>query len=165
VVGGAGLRFVAEKVSHHPVILASHVTHPAFTLWQEQRPRTRFWGQSLELVTEGPVRLRLSLQGGRSNDSGGGGGGGAQEEEEYVWSHVTTCMRNLLSDARRLEHYGTMTVANVRTGERCVVVFKVRSATPPLCASLCACVVVQLSQCLLVWMCARRRCRRGLGDS
>lgn len=104
-----GRRFVAEKVCHHPTIVAAHAESPNFIFYQDQRPSTKFWGKSMELTSEGTLHVELPKAG-----------------DHYTWNKVTTCMRNIFSDSRSLEHYGEMTIRNLTTGDSCTLVFKVR---------------------------------------
>ena len=107
--GNTGLKFVAEKVCHHPTIVAAHCESPNFVFHQDQQPSTKFWGKSIELTSSGTIHVELPRTG-----------------DHFTWHKVTTCMRNIFSDARKLEHYGDMTVRNLTTGDYCVLTFKVR---------------------------------------
>jgi hypothetical protein len=38
------MKFVAEKVSHNPVIMAYHAEGEGWELWASSAGRTKFWG-------------------------------------------------------------------------------------------------------------------------
>ena len=99
---------------HHPTIVAAHCEAPTFVFFAEQRPNTKFWGKSIELTSEGTLHVLLPQHG-----------------DHFCWQKVTTCMRNIFSDARSLEHYGVMTVRNLTTGDSCVLTFKVPRLRAP----------------------------------
>mgnify|MGYP001048336385 CR=1 FL=1 len=105
-----GFRFISEKVCHHPAIIASHCESESFTLFQDMRPKSKFWGKSMEVTNDGTVHLVLKINGGGS--------------ETYTWNKVVTCMRNIFSDGKYLEHYGDMIVKNHTTGYTCKMEFK-----------------------------------------
>jgi hypothetical protein len=102
-----GFRFISEKVSHHPPIMACHAESPHYTFYQDNLVKSKFWGKSMELVPSGTVNVTLPTK-----------------KDQYQWTKVTTCMRNVFSGTRYLEHYGTMKVASLKTGYTCVVTFK-----------------------------------------
>lgn len=102
-----GFRFISEKVSHHPPIVACHGDGEDFEFWQDQQPKSKFWGKSMEITNEGVVHLRLKASG-----------------DLFSWNKVTTCMRNIFSDTRYLEHYGEMVIDNHTTGEYAKLTFK-----------------------------------------
>ncbi|RKO84127.1 Oxysterol-binding protein, partial [Blyttiomyces helicus] len=39
-----GFKFVAEKVSHHPAIMACHAESPNYLFFQDSQVKTKFWG-------------------------------------------------------------------------------------------------------------------------
>ena len=54
-----GTRIVAEKVVHHPTIIAGHAEGRRWTLDADGDVRSKFWGRSIELI---PVGASLPLQ-------------------------------------------------------------------------------------------------------
>jgi hypothetical protein len=48
-----GFKFVSEKVSHHPPIMASHAESAKYTVFQDNLVKTKFWGKSMELIPSG----------------------------------------------------------------------------------------------------------------
>uniref|UniRef100_A0A3B3UVV2 Oxysterol-binding protein n=1 Tax=Poecilia latipinna TaxID=48699 RepID=A0A3B3UVV2_9TELE len=91
-----GFRFVSEQVCHHPPISACHAESENFTFWQDQRWKNKFWGKSLEILPTGMVNVTLPRYG-----------------DHYEWNKVVTCIHNVLSQQRYLEHYGEVTIQNL----------------------------------------------------
>uniref|UniRef100_A0A669DD34 Oxysterol-binding protein n=1 Tax=Oreochromis niloticus TaxID=8128 RepID=A0A669DD34_ORENI len=90
-----GLRFVAEQVSHHPPISACHAESKNFMFWQDVRCKNKFWGKSMEIVPVGTTHVTLPGFG-----------------DHYEWNKVTSCIHNILSGQRWIEHYGEITIRN-----------------------------------------------------
>uniref|UniRef100_A0A3Q3VTR0 Oxysterol-binding protein n=1 Tax=Mola mola TaxID=94237 RepID=A0A3Q3VTR0_MOLML len=90
-----GFRFVAEQVSHHPPISACHAEFKNFTFWQDVRCKNKFWGKSMEIVPVGTTHVNLPGSG-----------------DHYEWNKVTSCIHNILSGQRWIEHYGEITIRN-----------------------------------------------------
>uniref|UniRef100_A0A8B9RHG6 Oxysterol-binding protein n=1 Tax=Astyanax mexicanus TaxID=7994 RepID=A0A8B9RHG6_ASTMX len=88
-----GFRFISEQVCHHPPISACHATSDNFSFWQDQRWKNKFWGKSLEIMPAGMVNVTLSKYG-----------------DHYEWNKVVTCIHNVLSQQRYLEHYGEVVI-------------------------------------------------------
>ncbi|XP_072741789.1 oxysterol-binding protein-related protein 7 isoform X3 [Ciconia boyciana] len=84
-----GFRFISEQVCHHPPISACHAESDNFIFWQDMRWKNKFWGKSLEIVPVGTVNVQLPRTGDR-----------------FEWNKVTTCIHNVLSGPRWIEHYG-----------------------------------------------------------
>ncbi|KAI9141962.1 Oxysterol-binding protein, partial [Paraphysoderma sedebokerense] len=108
-----GFRYISEKVSHNPPIMACHAESLKgnYSFWQESKVKSKFWGKSMEFIPSGNVHVTLNKWG-----------------EQYTWSKVTTCMRNLISGPKSLDHYGSMTITNHSTGEYAVLTFKENSS-------------------------------------
>ncbi|XP_063789453.1 oxysterol-binding protein-related protein 6 isoform X3 [Pseudophryne corroboree] len=94
-----GFRFLSEQVSHHPPISACHCESKNFVFWQDIRWKNKFWGKSMEILPFGTVNVRLPKYG-----------------DCYVWNKVTTCIHNILSGRRWIEHYGEITIRNAKNG-------------------------------------------------
>ncbi|XP_022111508.1 oxysterol-binding protein-related protein 6-like isoform X2 [Acanthaster planci] len=92
-----GFRFVAEQVSHHPPISACHCESKNFIYTQEVRIKTKFWGKSMEIIPAGTINIRIP----RYNDN-------------YKYNKVTSCVHNILSGERWLDHYGECLITNGR---------------------------------------------------
>ncbi|XP_028983874.1 oxysterol-binding protein-related protein 3 isoform X3 [Betta splendens] len=90
-----GFRFVAEQVSHHPPISACHADSKNFVFWQDVRCKNKFWGKSMEIVPVGTTHVTLPEFG-----------------DHYEWNKVTSCIHNILSGQRWIEHYGEISIRN-----------------------------------------------------
>ncbi|GFN99798.1 oxysterol-binding protein [Plakobranchus ocellatus] len=90
-----GWRFIAEQVCHHPPIAAAHCESKNFTIWQDVRIKTKFWGKSMEIQPLGHVHCVLP-----------------KYRDHYKWNKVTTCVHNLLGGQRWADQYGEMTITN-----------------------------------------------------
>ncbi|XP_076136759.1 oxysterol-binding protein-related protein 3 isoform X2 [Alosa pseudoharengus] len=90
-----GFNFLAEQVSHHPPVSACHAESKNFTFWQDMRWRNKFWGKSMEIVPVGTTHVILPGFG-----------------DHYEWTKVTSCIHNILSGQRWIEHYGEITIRN-----------------------------------------------------
>ncbi|KAJ7345592.1 hypothetical protein JRQ81_001542 [Phrynocephalus forsythii] len=93
-----GFRFFSEQVSHHPPISACHCESKNFVFWQDIRWKNKFWGKSMEILPIGTLSLTLPRYG-----------------DCYVWNKVTTCIHNILSGRRWIEHYGEITIRNTKS--------------------------------------------------
>uniref|UniRef100_A0A8C6WZW8 Oxysterol-binding protein n=1 Tax=Neogobius melanostomus TaxID=47308 RepID=A0A8C6WZW8_9GOBI len=107
-----GFRFIAEQVSHHPPVSACHADSTNFTFWQDVRWKNKFWGRTMEIVPMGTTHVTLPEFG-----------------DHYEWNKVTSCIHNILSGQRWIEHYGEMSIRNSNSSEcQCKVTFvKVRA--------------------------------------
>ncbi|PAA90696.1 hypothetical protein BOX15_Mlig014868g1, partial [Macrostomum lignano] len=101
-----GWKFISEQVSHHPPVAACHCESDAWEFWQDCRLRNKFWGKSLEAQPLGAIRLRFK-------DSG----------ELFQWNKVTTCIYNLFSSSRYIDHYGELTVQGPVQGSQARLTF------------------------------------------
>ncbi|MEQ2236682.1 Oxysterol-binding protein- protein 3, partial [Ilyodon furcidens] len=90
-----GFQFVAEQVSHHPPISACHAESKNFVFWQDVRCKNKFWGKSMEIVPVGTTHVMLPRFG-----------------DHYEWNKVTSCIHNILSGQRWIEHYGEISIKN-----------------------------------------------------
>lgn len=105
-----GFRFVAEKISHHPVRMACQaesLTNGGWSFTQSPQPVQKFWGKSVELNTEGRVRVVLHAA-----------------QEQYSWSQATCFLRNVIAGEKYVEPVQSMTVINETSGLRAVATFK-----------------------------------------
>ncbi|CAG8487334.1 10071_t:CDS:2 [Funneliformis caledonium] len=101
-----GFRFISEKVSHYPPIMACHAESENWQFWQESKAKTKFWGKSMEIIPSGTTHVTIP----KYND-------------HYTFSKTTTWMRNMISGTKYLEHTGVMKIKNQTTGEACEVTF------------------------------------------
>ncbi|KAJ3371761.1 hypothetical protein GGF31_002740 [Allomyces arbusculus] len=104
-----GFKYIAEKVSHYPPIMACHAEGDAgWTFFQDSKIASKFYGRSMEFYHSGTVHVVFPATG-----------------DHFTWAKVTTCMRNLIGGGTRsLDHYGKMIVRNHTTGERAEMTFK-----------------------------------------
>lgn len=101
-----GFRFISEKVSHHPLIIASHAESQSYQYWQCTKIKSKFWGKSMEFMTEGTFHISL-------NDG-----------EHYTFTKPSSWMRNMIAGEKYLEHVGELKIVNQTTGEYGSVSFK-----------------------------------------
>ncbi|XP_012670024.2 oxysterol-binding protein-related protein 7 isoform X2 [Clupea harengus] len=93
-----GFRFISEQVCHHPPISACHAESGNFCFWQDQRWKNKFWGKSVEIMPSGMVNVTLPKRG-----------------DHYEWNKVVTCIHNVLTQPRYLEHYGEVVIRNLKS--------------------------------------------------
>ncbi|XP_008839769.1 oxysterol-binding protein-related protein 3 [Nannospalax galili] len=96
-----GFEFFAEQVSHHPPISACHAESGNFVFWQDVRWKNKFWGKSMEIVPIGTTHVTLPAFG-----------------DHFEWNKVTSCIHNILSGQRWIEHYGEIVIKNL-TDDSC----------------------------------------------
>lgn len=94
-----------------PLLLKCHADSPNFQYRQTYLGKTKFWGKSLELITEGQTHITLS-----------------GHPDQYTYSRPSSWLRNLVTGTRYLEHLGEMRVNNHHSGEYAIVTFKEASA-------------------------------------
>ncbi|XP_060137425.1 oxysterol-binding protein-related protein 7 isoform X2 [Zootoca vivipara] len=92
-----GFRFISEQVCHHPPVSACHAESDNFVFWQDMKWKNKFWGKSLEIIPVGTVNVHLPRFG-----------------DHYEWNKVTSCIHNILSGQRWIEHYGEVLIRNTR---------------------------------------------------
>jgi hypothetical protein len=102
-----GFKFVSEKVSHHPPVMACYAESPNYAFYQDSQVKSKFWGKSMELSPSGTVHVKLN-----------------GVDDEYSWNKVTTSMRNIFSAGRYLEHHGSVIIKSLKTGHSCELQFK-----------------------------------------
>ncbi|XP_026144113.1 oxysterol-binding protein-related protein 3-like isoform X3 [Carassius auratus] len=102
-----GFRYIAEQVSHHPPLSACHAESNNFSFWQDQRWKYKFWGKSVEIVSSGMVNVTLPNYG-----------------DHYEWNKAVTCIHNVFTQQRWLEHYGDVIIRNLNDDEcTCKITF------------------------------------------
>ncbi|KAI0321105.1 Oxysterol-binding protein-domain-containing protein [Amylostereum chailletii] len=99
------LRFISEKVSHNPVILAYHAEGEGWEMYATSSGKTKFWGKSLEIIPTGNNHVKIG-------------------DDHYQWKRPSSFMRNLMMGTKYLEHSGKMVIENLSTKARCVIEFK-----------------------------------------
>ncbi|XP_047332313.1 oxysterol-binding protein-related protein 1C-like [Impatiens glandulifera] len=103
-----GVRFISEKVSHHPMVVACHCDGRGWKFWGDSNLKSKFWGRSIQLDPVGVLTLKF--------DDG----------ETFQWSKVTTSIYNLILGKLYCDHYGTMTLEGNRDYS-CKLKFKEQS--------------------------------------
>ncbi|THU52041.1 hypothetical protein C4D60_Mb06t37410 [Musa balbisiana] len=103
-----GIRFISEKVSHHPMLIACHCEGKGWKFWGDSNLTSKFWGQSIQLDPVGVLTLEF--------DDG----------EIFQWSKVTTTIYNLIFGRLYCEHHGTMNIRGNRQFS-CQLKFKEKS--------------------------------------
>ncbi|XP_054999956.1 oxysterol-binding protein-related protein 3 [Sorex araneus] len=91
-----GFQYFSEQVSHHPPISACHAESGNFVFWQDVRWKNKFWGKSMEIVPIGTTHVTLPVFG-----------------DHFEWNKVTSCIHNILSGQRWIEHYGEIVIKNL----------------------------------------------------
>lgn len=91
-----GFQYFSEQVSHHPPISACHAESGNFVFWQDVRWKNKFWGKSMEIVPIGTTHVTLPAFG-----------------DHFEWNKVTSCIHNILSGQRWIEHYGEIVIKNL----------------------------------------------------
>ncbi|KAK4626156.1 Oxysterol-binding [Fulvia fulva] len=105
-----GFRFLAEKVSHHPVRMACQaesLNNGGWCYTQSPQPVQKFWGKSVELNNDGRARVVVHAS-----------------QEHYSWTQATCFLRNVIAGEKYVEPVQTMTVSNETNGMRAVATFK-----------------------------------------
>lgn len=102
-----GFRFVSEKVSHNPLIIAAHAEAKSFKYWQSTAIKSKFWGKSMEFMTEGTFHVTLT-----------------GHDDHYTFCKPSSWMKNMIAGEKYLEHSGECKVVNNATGEYAVITFK-----------------------------------------
>ncbi|KAG0326083.1 hypothetical protein BGZ99_010137 [Dissophora globulifera] len=103
-----GFKFISEKVSHYPPVMACHaesVHNWSFSM--DSRAKTKFWGKSMELIPNGTTHIYFHKTG-----------------DHFTIHKPSTWMRNLMAGTKYLEHTGELKVVNHTTRESCVLTFK-----------------------------------------
>lgn len=88
-------RGLAEKVVHHPTIIAMHGEGESWSFEGDADVRAKFWGRSVELVPAGLIRLKF--------DDG----------DEYNWAKVTSSLH--IMGKPHIEHSGIMKITNLQS--------------------------------------------------
>ncbi|KAJ1918831.1 Oxysterol-binding protein 3 [Mycoemilia scoparia] len=102
-----GFRFVSEKVSHHPAVMACHAHSQHFEMWQDSQIKTKFWGKSLELVPIATVHIKIPKYG-----------------DYYTFTKPSTLVRGLITGNRTVEMNGEVVITNQKTNDSATIVFK-----------------------------------------
>lgn len=100
-----GWKYVAEQVSHHPPISATHCQSKTFVHEQIFHAKIKFWGRSMEVHPEGYTRVTLP-----------------KFDETYQWNKIVMFVSNLTGSQRKIEHNGEITI-RCTNGVSCTITF------------------------------------------
>eukprot|EP00250_Pteridium_aquilinum_P014832 c22226_g1_i5 orf=192-2297(+) len=103
-----GVRFISEKVSHHPMIVACHCEGKGWVFWGDCNLKSKFWGRSIQLDPCGQLILQFA------------------DGQRFQWSKVTTAIYNLIIGKLYCDHYGTMRIQGT-SDLSCKIKFKEQS--------------------------------------
>jgi len=98
---------LCEQVSHHPPIGIAYTTADDWTLQQESRIETTFWGNSVDIFSVGVNDLKLTTRG-----------------EDYMWTNPATCVHNIIFGRMWVERIGALPLKNLTTGDTCTIQYK-----------------------------------------
>ncbi|KAL8171264.1 LOW QUALITY PROTEIN: hypothetical protein V2J09_023068 [Rumex salicifolius] len=87
-----GIRFISEKVSHHPMVMACHCDGQGWKFWGDCNLKNKFQGRSIQIDPVGILTLEF--------DDG----------EVYHWNKVSTSIYNIIIGKIYCDHYGTMQI-------------------------------------------------------
>ncbi|KAI8388923.1 Oxysterol-binding protein-domain-containing protein [Radiomyces spectabilis] len=102
-----GFRYIAEKVSHNPLIIAAHAESKNYKFWQCTKVKSKFWGKSMEFMTEGNFHVQLT-----------------GHDDHFTYSKPSSWMRNMIAGEKYLEHAGELCIRNHNTNEYAIITFK-----------------------------------------
>uniref|UniRef100_A0A4W4G0Z6 Oxysterol-binding protein-related protein 3 n=1 Tax=Electrophorus electricus TaxID=8005 RepID=A0A4W4G0Z6_ELEEL len=101
-----GFRFIAEQVAGPVCYTVSFF----FFIRVDMRWKNKFWGKSMEIVPVGTTHVVLPGLG-----------------DHYEWNKVTSCIHNIMSGQRWIEHYGELSIKNAKSNIcQCKVTFKAK---------------------------------------
>ncbi|EPX74913.1 sterol binding ankyrin repeat protein [Schizosaccharomyces octosporus yFS286] len=100
-------RFLAEKVSHRPLVVACQADSPKWEWRHSPRPIQKFWGKSIELNTHGDVNISL------------------QCGNKFVFTKPACFLKNVAIGEKYVEPYDHMVITDSTTGDKAIVQFKV----------------------------------------
>jgi len=101
-----GYNFLAEQVSHHPPISATHANSKNWIFYQNSNPVTKFLGNAVDIDTQGRTHIYFS-----------------NTKEHYYYTNPKTRMQNLIIGKMWVEHFGDLKITNLTNGDNCTVTF------------------------------------------
>ncbi|GAA6016301.1 hypothetical protein JCM11491_006808 [Sporobolomyces phaffii] len=108
-----GFKFIAEKVSHQPLLFAFHAdtsldeNDKGWEVDGDVATSTTIWGRSMEILVKGHHTIKLTTHG-----------------EEYTIQRPSSFVRNLLIGTPYLEIAGDLIISCRSTGAKAVISFK-----------------------------------------
>eukprot|EP01119_Soliformovum_irregulare_P014379 TRINITY_DN3932_c0_g1_i1.p1 TRINITY_DN3932_c0_g1~~TRINITY_DN3932_c0_g1_i1.p1 ORF type:complete len:458 (-),score=95.25 TRINITY_DN3932_c0_g1_i1:113-1486(-) len=103
-----GYRFFSEQISHHPPIAACHASNEHFEYWQESKPKTKFNGNSADLDPCSSTHIYFPKT----------------RDHFVLQSTPTSRIQNLILGRIWIDHFGTMKITNLHTGDSCSIEFE-----------------------------------------
>lgn len=97
---------IAEQVSHHPPVGVAYTTGRQWTLCQESKIETKFWGATVDVASVGTNLFETS------------------RGDSYNWKSPNACLHNIILGRIYIEYYGTVPIRNWKNGYTCNLVFK-----------------------------------------
>ncbi|KAK9457463.1 Oxysterol-binding protein-domain-containing protein [Dipodascopsis uninucleata] len=112
-------RYLAEKISHRPPIMATYAEAERWTYSYCPQTSQKFWGKSAEIINEGKIVITIvsSEQSDEENDG---------RAITYSYSMPTTFLRNVIGGEKYIEPSGQMSVL-ASSGHKAVIEFKAKS--------------------------------------
>eukprot|EP00873_Tetraselmis_striata_P014688 jgi/Tetstr1/434952/TSEL_023946.t1 len=101
-----GLRYISEKVCHHPTILTACCQGRGWLFEGDGEVKSKFWGRCIELHPVGTLQVTFA------------------DGEVYHWNKVVTSINNLIIGKLSIDHGGVMRVVNKTTGMQAKLRFK-----------------------------------------
>jgi hypothetical protein len=98
---------LCEQVSHHPPIGIVHTISNEWTLQQESRIETKFWGNSVDIYGLGNNHLILHSHG-----------------DHFSWKNPASCCHNIIFGRMWIEHHGTVHITNNTNGDTAFIQYK-----------------------------------------
>jgi len=98
---------LCEQVSHHPPLSVAYTTADDWSLQQESRIETKFWGNSVDVYSLGNNDLKIF-----------------SKEDHYTWTNPATCVHNIIFGRVWIERTGTIPLKNLTTGDTCTINYK-----------------------------------------
>ena len=102
-----GIKYLAEQVSHHPPIGASHAENELWEYDLVSAPKTKFLGNSVEVFPVGRTRIKLKATG-----------------DEFTLIPPPTKAHNVIIGSTWIDTYGEYNLINTSTGGKVVLIFK-----------------------------------------
>jgi len=99
-------KVIAEQVSHHPPVGVAYTTGRQWTLCQESKIETKFWGATVDVASVGTNLFETS------------------RGDSYNWKSPNACLHNIVLGRVYIEYYGTVPIRNLTNGYTCNLNFK-----------------------------------------
>jgi hypothetical protein len=103
-----GIRYIAEQVSHHPPVAAAHADCEKFVFWQDSTPKSKFYGNYLEIETQSKTHIYFP-----------------HTRDHFVYTSIPLSrVNNLIIGRIWIDHFGTLSITNATTGDSCTINFE-----------------------------------------